>query len=138
MPALRILNTKLQEKLDYLRTQLTKGNEAPSIGWEYAEYYLVEAGIYDVLLIEEKDFCNYKAFLTETGCFTKNQVFQLSGSLRRLKQELIQNEYGELINEIEQCDTAQSKLKGNVRNFLIRQGIHHIREVDYGVVRQIK
>ena len=45
MPALRILNTELQEKLDYLRTQLTKGSEAPSIGWEYAEYYLAEAGI---------------------------------------------------------------------------------------------
>ena len=133
MPALRILNTELQEKLNHLRTQLIKGNEGPSIGWEYAEYYLAEEGIYDVLLIEEKDFCNYKAFLTETGCFTKDQVFQLSGSLRRLKQELIQNEYGELINEIEQCDTAQSKLKGNVRNFLIRQGIHHIREVDYSI-----
>lgn len=133
MPALSLLNTDQQDKLVHLHSQLTYGQNVQSTCREWAEYYLTEVDIYDVLLIEEKDFCDYKAFLAGTGQFTKKQVFQLTGFLRKLKKDLIQNEYKELLSEIEQCDTAQSQLKGNIRNFLIRQGIHHIREVDYGI-----
>lgn len=133
MPALSLLNTGQQDKLAHLQSQLTHGQNVQSTCWEWAEYYLTEVDIYDVLLIEEKDFRDYKAFLAGTGQFTKKQVFQLTGFLRKLKKDLIQNEYKELLSEIEQCDTAQSQLKGNIRNFLIRQGIHHIREVDYGI-----
>ena len=38
-----------------------------------------------------------------------------------------------MLNEIEQCNTVQERLKGNVRNFLIRQGIHHVKEIDYRI-----
>lgn len=38
-----------------------------------------------------------------------------------------------MLDEIEQCNTVQERLKGNVRNFLIRQGIHHVKEIDYRI-----
>lgn len=50
-----------------------------------------------------------------------------------MKKTLIQEEYKELLDEIEQCNTVQERLKGNVRNFLIRQGIHHVKEIDYRI-----
>lgn len=133
MPALRLLNTELQDKLDHLHNQLTLDTNVQSTYWECAESYLKGIGIYDVLLIEEQDFRNYKIFLRETGSFTKKQVFQRTGFLRNLQKTLIQEEYKELLDEIEQCNTVQSRLKGNVRNFLIRQGIYHVREVDYKI-----
>lgn len=48
-----------------------------------------------------------------------------------MQKALIRDEYKELLDEIERCNTVQERLKGNVRNFLIRQGIHHVREIDY-------
>ena len=133
MTALRLLNTESQDKADYLHNQLITDINVPSTYWECAESYLKGVGIYDVFLIEEQDFRNYKIFLRETGNFTKKQVFERTGFLRNLKKTLIQEEYKELLDEIEQCNTVQERLKGNVRNFLIRQGIHHVKEIDYRI-----
>lgn len=133
MTALRLLNTESQDKADYLHNQLITDINVPSTYWECAESYLKGVGIYDVFLIEEQDFRNYKIFLRETGNFTKKQVFERTGFLRNLKKTLIQEEYKELLNEIEQCNTVQERLKGNVRNFLIRQRIHHVKEIDYRI-----
>ena len=133
MIALRLLNTESQDKADYLHNQLITDINVPSTYWECAESYLKGVGIYDVFLIEEQDFRNYKIFLRETGNFTKKQVFERTGFLRNLKKTLIQEEYKELLDEIEQCNTVQERLKGNVRNFLIRQGIHHVKEIDYRI-----
>ncbi len=133
MIALRLLNTESQDKADYLHNQLITDINVPSTYWECAESYLKGVGIYDVFLIEEQDFRNYKIFLRETGNFTKKQVFERTGFLRNLKKTLIQEEYKELLDEIEQCNTVQECLKGNVRNFLIRQGIHHVKEIDYRI-----
>ena len=121
------------DKADYLHNQLITDINVPSTYWECAESYLKGVGIYDVFLIEEQDFRNYKIFLRETGNFTKKQVFERTGFLRNLKKTLIQEEYKELLDEIEQCNTVQERLKGNVRNFLIRQGIHHVKEIDYRI-----
>ena len=114
MTALRLLNTESQDKADYLHNQLITDINVPSTYWECAESYLKGVGIYDVFLIEEQDFRNYKIFLRETGNFTKKQVFERTGFLRNLKKTLIQEEYKELLNEIEQCNTVQERLKGNV------------------------
>ena len=133
MTALRLLNTESQDKADYLHNQLITDINVPSTYWECAESYLKGVGIYDVFLIEEQDFRNYKIFLRETGNFTKKQVFERTGFLRNLKKTFIQEEYKELLNEIEQCNTVQERLKGNVRNFLIRQRIHHVKEIDYRI-----
>ena len=62
MSALSLLSTDQQDKLAYLHGQLTHGKNVQSTCWEWAEYYLTEVDIYDVLLIEEKDFRDYKAF----------------------------------------------------------------------------
>ena len=50
-----------------------------------------------------------------------------------MQKALIRDEYKELLDEIERCNTVQERLKGNVRNFLIRQGIHHVKEIDYRI-----
>ena len=104
MIALRLLNTESQDKADYLHNQLITDINVPSTYWECAESYLKGVGIYDVFLIEEQDFRNYKIFLRETGNFTKKQVFERTGFLRNLKKTLIQEEYKELLDEIEQCN----------------------------------
>ena len=93
MIALRLLNTESQDKADYLHNQLITDINVPSTYWECAESYLKGVGIYDVFLIEEQDFRNYKIFLRETGNFTKKQVFERTGFLRNLKKTLIQEEY---------------------------------------------
>ena len=92
MPALRLLNTESQDKADYLHNQLTTDINVPSTYWECAESYLKGVGIYDVFLIEEQDFRNYKIFLHETGSFTKKQVFERTGFLRNLQKALIRND----------------------------------------------
>lgn len=140
MTALRLLNTESQDKADYLHNQLITDINVPSTYWECAESYLKGVGIYDVFLIEEQDFRNYKIFLRETGNFTKKQVFERTGFLRNLKKTLIQEEYKELLDEIEQCNTVQERLKGNVRNIddwmIARllghktlQSVHHYRKI---------
>ena len=78
MIALRLLNTESQDKADYLHNQLITDINVPSTYWECAESYLKGVGIYDVFLIEEQDFRNYKIFLRETGNFTKKQVFAIA------------------------------------------------------------
>ena len=98
MTALRLLNTESQDKADYLHNQLITDINVPSTYWECAESYLKGVGIYDVFLIEEQDFRNYKIFLRETGNFTKKQVFERTGFLRNLKKTLIQEEYKELLD----------------------------------------
>lgn len=45
----------------------------------------------------------------------------------------IETEYGELLLEIRESQVSDEALKGNIKRFLIRQGIHHIKEIDYTV-----
>ena len=103
MPALRLLNTESQDKADYLHNQLTTDINVPSTYWECAESYLKGVGIYDVFLIEEQDFRNYKIFLHETGSFTKKQVFERTG--RHLSGMSIKNCWMKLSGAI-QCKNA--------------------------------
>ena len=133
MPALNLLNPEEQMELERLHEQLTESSEVEEAYWKYTEHFLLEEKIFDVSLIQEKDFRAYKEFLKETGVFTKKQIFEMTGFLRRLQKTWVENEYKELLEEINQCDTAQEQLKGNVRNFLIKHGVHHIRQVDYGI-----
>ena len=45
----------------------------------------------------------------------------------------MEQEYGELIAEVKECQVSDAPLKGNIQRFLIRQGIHHIKDIDYTV-----
>lgn len=136
MPILNLLSSKEQIELEQLHRQLTESSEAKELYWKYAERFLLEEKIFDVSLIQETDFLAYKAFLKETGLFTKKQIVELTGFLRKLQKTWLQKEYKELLEEINQCGTAQERLKGSVRNFLIQHGIHHIGQVDY-VIREL-
>ena len=80
MTALRLLNTESQDKADYLHNQLITDINVPSTYWECAESYLKGVGIYDVFLIEEQDFRNYKIFLRETGNLQRNRYLSELGS----------------------------------------------------------
>ena len=42
-------------------------------------------------------------------------------------------EEAELLLEIRESQVSDEALKGNIKRFLIRQGIHHIKEIDYTV-----
>ena len=104
MPALRLLNTESQDKADYLHNQLTTDINVPSTYWECAESYLKGVGIYDVFLIEEQDFRNYKIFLHETGSFTKLNNLKKNSDLKK-PMEVIKNCWMKLSGAI-QCKNA--------------------------------
>ena len=57
----------------------------------------------------------------------------MTSFLRNKKAYWIEQEYGDLLEEIRQCEGIEMPLTGNIKNFLIREGIHHIRELDYSI-----
>ena len=65
MPAIRLLDTEHQTELAYLHEQLIEGEPVQDKSWRYAEEYLMQLGIYNVILVEENDVRNYKRFLLE-------------------------------------------------------------------------
>lgn len=131
MSAIKLLDIGSQQDSQYLREQLTADESLGQDIWECAERYLLWKGILNVTLIEEDDFREYKTYLKENGQYTLRQIAERSSALRRLHAYWINKEYGELLGEIEACLEAETQLTGNVKRFLIRQGIHHVREIDY-------
>lgn len=101
--------------------------------WEEAEKFLIQREIYDVILAEEQDLREYKQTLLDSGNYTKKQVKEQSSALRKIQKYWIETEYGELLLEIRESQVSDEALKGNIKRFLIRQGIHHIKEIDYTV-----
>ena len=133
MPAIRLLDTEHQTELAYLHEQLTTGETAQDKSWRYAEEYLMQFGIYNVTLVEENDVRKYKKFLLEDRNCTIRAANSMTSFLRKKKEYWIKEEYGELLEEIRQCEGIEMPLTGNIKNFLIREEIHHIREIDYPV-----
>lgn len=133
MPAIRLLDTEHQIERTYLHEQLTVGESVQDKSWGYAEEYLMQLGIYDVTLVEENDVRKYKRFLLEDKECTIRAANSMTSFLRKKKEYWIEEEYGELLEEIRQCEGIEMPLTGNIKNFLIRKGIHHIREIDYPI-----
>ena len=52
MPAIRLLDTEHQTELAYLHEQLIEGEPVQDKSWRYAEEYLMQLGIYNVILVE--------------------------------------------------------------------------------------
>lgn len=104
--------------------------------WECAESFLIRKGIYDVTQIKEADFREYKSCLIETRLYIIKQVIKRTAALRNIQKYWMEKEYAELIAEIDECPDVEKALKGNLKRFLIRQGIHYIREIDYPVRQQ--
>lgn len=126
-----VLQQAGQRERQHLYEQLVADGMLQIESWNEAEEYLISKGIYDVTLIEEKDFREYKRVLMQRKGYTKQRAIQGSAALRKIQRYWIEKEFGELLEEIREYDVPEPKFKGNIQNFLIRQKIHHIREVDY-------
>lgn len=136
MSAIRLLKAEHQEEIQHLHRQLMSGGILQKELWKEAERFLIQRKIYDVTLAEEQDLREYKKSLLDSGNYTKRKAIEMSSELRKIHQYWVETEYGELISEIQECQVSDEALKGNVRRFLIRQGIHHIRDIDYTVRNQ--
>lgn len=133
MSAIRLLQAERQEEIQHLHKQLMSGGILQRELWEEAEKFLIQREIYDVILAEEQDLREYKQSLLANRNYTKKQVKEQSSALRKIQKYWIEAEYGELLLEIRESQVSDGALKGNIRRFLIRQGIHHIKEIDYTV-----
>lgn len=67
MPAIRLLDTEHQTELAYLHEQLITGEPVQDKSWRYAEEYLMQLGIYNVILVEEMMFGTIKGFCLRIG-----------------------------------------------------------------------
>ena len=129
MPAI-VLRQAEHANLQNLHVQLMSGGILQRELWEEAEEYLINKGIYDVTLIEESNFQEYRKILNKKG-YARQQAIQRTAALRKIQKYWVEKEFGDLLTEIDGCNVPEPKLKGNIKRFLIRQNIHHIREVDY-------
>lgn len=133
MSAIRLLKPEYQEELQHLHEQLVAEGILQKEIIGSVEEYLVKIGIYDVMKIRESDFRNYKTELKNSKSYTLKQVCERVTPLRNLHAYWVEKEYGELIKEVNDCDTADKRLVWNVKMFLIQQGIHHIKDIDYKI-----
>ena len=131
MSAIRLLQAERHEDIQHLHRQLMTGGLLQKELLEEAEGYLIQKGIYDVTLIEECDFREYKKLLIDSGRYTRQSAVERSSALRKNQRYWVEQEYGELLAEIKECQVSDAPLKGNIQRFLIRQGIHHIKDIDY-------
>lgn len=95
-----------------------------------AENYLFQKSITDMIQLEEVYFRDFKRHLKDSG-YGKKKVNMYSTALRKTYAYWIEREYPDLEKELKRCTKAEQKLLGNLKKFLIRQGIHHICELDY-------
>ena len=128
-----VLRQTEQVNIQRLHFQLMSGGILQRELWEEAEKYLLYRGIYDVTLIEEKDFQEYKKILINDKGYVRKSAIRRTAALRTIQKYWVEKEFGELLAEIESSDVSEPRLKGNIKRFLIRQGIHHIRDIDYQV-----
>ena len=133
MSAIRLLQAERHEDIQHLHKQLVTGGILQKELLEEAESYLIQKDIYDVTLIEECDFREYKKLLIDSGRYTRQSAVERSSALRKIQRYWVEQEYGELIAEVKECQVSDAPLKGNIQRFLIRQGIHHIKDIDYTV-----
>ena len=74
MPAIRLLDTEHQTELAYLHEQLIEGEPVQDKSWRYAEEYLMQLGIYNVILVRRKlMFEIIKGFCLRTGTVRSGQ-----------------------------------------------------------------
>ena len=133
MPAVRLWQTGQQEDIQHLHGQFMSGGILQRELWEEAESFLIKKEIYDVTLAGENDLREYKKYLLDGGRCSKKQAVERSAALRKIRQHWVTAEYGGMLSEIKECPVPDEALKGNVKWFLIRQGIHHIRDIDYSL-----
>ena len=113
MSAIRLLQAERQEDIRHLHRQLMSGGILQRELWEEAETYLIQKDIYDVILIEESDFREYKKFLMASCRYTRQRAIDRSSALRKIQKYWIETEYGELLSEIKECQVPDEAPTGN-------------------------
>ena len=86
MSAIRLLQAERQEDIRHLHRQLMSGGILQRELWEEAETYLIQKDIYDVILIEESDFREYKKFLRASCRYTRQRAIDRSSALRKIQK----------------------------------------------------
>ncbi|GAA6410389.1 hypothetical protein K040078D81_45060 [Blautia hominis] len=76
MSAIRLLQAERQEDIRHLHRQLMSGGVLQRELLEEVESYLIQKNIYDVTLIEEHDFREYKKFLMDSGRHTRQRAIE--------------------------------------------------------------
>lgn len=131
MSAIKIRKAEHYEIIRPLGEQLMVGGLLKDEQIKCVKGFLLQKQINDVTLIEENDFRQFKYELLDGGKYIQKQVLSIIRTLRKVQKYWVEKEYGELLQEIDRCENAEIQLYGNIKRFLIRQGIHHIKEVDY-------
>ena len=116
--AIRLLQAERHEDIQHLHKQLVTGGILQKELLEEAESYLIQKDIYDVTLIEECDFREYKKLLIDSGRYTRQSAVERSSALRKIQRYWVEQEYGELIAEVKECQVSDAPLKGNIQRFL--------------------
>lgn len=128
MPAVRLLENQY---LQHLRGQLQTEDASQSELGICAEDFLIRNDILDVTQLQEDDFRRYKKELLESSEYTLKQIRERTAALRKIHKYWVEHEFGELINEIDQCGDTEKSLVGNIKGFLIRKGIKHLSDINY-------
>ena len=76
MSAIRLLQAERHEDIQHLHKQLVTGGILQKELLEEAESYLIQKDIYDVTLIEECDFREYKKLLIDSGRYTRQSAVE--------------------------------------------------------------
>lgn len=133
MSAILLRNAVQQNELEHLQEQLLAGGILQKEYLECTQRYLIREGIYEITHLSEQDFRKYGRVLRTVWGYPRQQSINRTAALRKVHQYWIEKEYQELIEELERYEGIGKEYLGNVKSFLIRQGIHHVREVDYPV-----
>ena len=86
MSAIRLLQAERHEDIQHLHKQLVTGGILQKELLEEAESYLIQKDIYDVTLIEECDFREYKKLLIDSGRYTRQSAIERSSTLRKIQR----------------------------------------------------
>ena len=102
-----VLRQTEQANIQNLHDQLMSGEVLQRELWEEAEEYLIHRGIYDVTLIEENDFQEYKKILINDKGYVRQRAIERTAALRDIQKYWLAKEFGELLGEIDgKCKTV--------------------------------
>ena len=76
MSAIKLLQAERHEDIQHLHKQLVTGGILQKELLEEAESYLIQKDIYDVTLIEECDFREYKKLLIDSVRYTRQSAVE--------------------------------------------------------------
>ena len=83
MIAYKLLKQEQREETSRLQQQLVKANILKEDSLRYAEQYLISIEIYDITMLQNQHFREYREFLRKQDNLTIKQIQEMCGALRR-------------------------------------------------------